>query len=528
VWKLRAYNYLPFFIGLLSGLWFITSGSIGSGMVFIPGDLGDARFNNYLLEHGYLFLKGDVPSFWNAPFMYPEENVITYSDNLLGTMPFYALFRTMGFDRETAFQLWTILMTIFNYAAAYFFIRALFRNNYAAVCGAMIFAFSIALQSQIGHAQTYPRFMAPLAMWMGILYLRELRVRYFFLMLVMLVYQFYCGFYMGFMLAVPVGILFIFSLIVKRGLYLLKVRDTRWSVAMTASIITNILIIYPLLSPYMDRAKHTGMYKFDEIVENLPTPLSYIYSHHGSLFWDFLKEVAVKYPAFWDHQIFPGAIALLSLLSFIVFFILRSTNRGRFLFVPFDLNTKALFFAGIVTMALFIRFGHFSFYKIIFPLPGFGSMRALQRIINLELLFMGTAVACIVSWICKREKIMSIGIFPLLCLLIILDNRIHPDTVHKYLKEEGQTRVTSLRNNIPTMSHTEVLSYEPDTIAGKQIYYHLDAMIASQSMGIKTLNGYSATAPDGYSEYWIKPNEETRKIWLHKKKLDEKLIVVVH
>ena len=35
----------------------------------IPGDLGDARFNNYILEHGHRYLTGEVSSFWDAPFI---------------------------------------------------------------------------------------------------------------------------------------------------------------------------------------------------------------------------------------------------------------------------------------------------------------------------------------------------------------------------------------------------------------------------------------------------------------------------
>lgn len=33
---------------------------------FIPGDLGDARFNNIVLEHGHLFIINKVDWFWNA------------------------------------------------------------------------------------------------------------------------------------------------------------------------------------------------------------------------------------------------------------------------------------------------------------------------------------------------------------------------------------------------------------------------------------------------------------------------------
>ena len=114
-----------FLFGLLCGIWFISLGAVHFDLVFYPGDLGDARFNNYLLEHGYRYLVGQDKYFWNADFMYPEAEVISYSDNLLGTVPFYALCRVFGADRETAFQIWYLLMVVLNYTAAFFFFRFL-------------------------------------------------------------------------------------------------------------------------------------------------------------------------------------------------------------------------------------------------------------------------------------------------------------------------------------------------------------------------------------------------------------------
>ena len=54
----------------------------------IPGNFDDARFNMYVVEHGYRWLIGLDKSFWSAPFFYPAQNVITYSDNHLGSFCF--------------------------------------------------------------------------------------------------------------------------------------------------------------------------------------------------------------------------------------------------------------------------------------------------------------------------------------------------------------------------------------------------------------------------------------------------------
>ena len=98
-------NIAAFLIGVIVVLWF-TLNITGVNLEYFPGDEGDARFNTYILEHGHQFLSGNQDALWEAPFMYPEASVISYSDNLIGSAPVYSFFRMLNFDRETSFQLW--------------------------------------------------------------------------------------------------------------------------------------------------------------------------------------------------------------------------------------------------------------------------------------------------------------------------------------------------------------------------------------------------------------------------------------
>lgn len=83
----------PIWIIFLLGLWLVVLKEFGPHWEWVPGDMGDGRFNNYILEHFFLWLKGTVPasSYWNAPFFYPYQNVTGFSDNLLGAAPIYTL-----------------------------------------------------------------------------------------------------------------------------------------------------------------------------------------------------------------------------------------------------------------------------------------------------------------------------------------------------------------------------------------------------------------------------------------------------
>jgi len=107
----------------LWGMWSLPYALLNPDHALIPGDLGDARFNNYVLEHFHQYVGGGVESFWDAPFMHPEENVIARSDNLLGTAPIYDAFRRLGWDRENAFQLWILVLFALNYWGAFVALR---------------------------------------------------------------------------------------------------------------------------------------------------------------------------------------------------------------------------------------------------------------------------------------------------------------------------------------------------------------------------------------------------------------------
>lgn len=526
--KIRYTEWLIFLFPLLVGLWFIAFGAVGHEFNFFPGDLADARFNNYLLEHAYLWFIGEDASFWNAGFMFPEPEVISYSDNLVGAAPFYAIFRILGADRELAFQCWILLMSILNYAAAYLLFRYLLKNPMAAVSGAFIFAFSIALQSQIVHAQTFPRFMIPLTLWAFLQYHRELKPVYFLVGFLCWVYQMYCGIYLGFLLLAVIMILFVVGLIRRRGLYLIYFKSVQWWIRMAGATIIPTLTVLPLMLPYMERSKQTGFYPYSQIAESLPTLKSFFYSKAGSFIWDFLKNTCANYTYSWDFQIFPGGLAVLSVFLVMLFFFAQSLKLFKKNYFTFDQTQTLFLWVTIFSFLFFIRFGNYSLYRILYSIPGFGSMRALQRIINIELVFFGFGLAVLVNSFLKKINSKTVVIFVILIGALTLDNRIQPEYVSKTLKSEAQLRVKELMRKISTADPGTVLSYEPFSLIPSENYIQLDGMMAAQSLGIPTLNGYSATSPVGFDAYWREPNETTRRIWLEHKGLSEEHIQVVH
>lgn len=520
----RIKEYWPFFIGLSVVLFFQLSVT-GVNLKYFPGDLGDARFNTYLLEHAHQYFTGQTDDFWNAPFMYPEEEVISYSDNLLGSAPFYSIFRILGIERETSFQLWYILMGILNFVFSYLFIKSVFKNKYSAVVGALIFTISIALHSQLTHAQMFPRFPIPIAFWFCYHFYKTFNPIYFLGILLSVVYQFYCGIYLGFLLVIPVTLVLLGVFLSRYKELLKKISQIPWMIKMLMTPIISALAILPLMLPYLKRSELLNEEKtYEAIVASLPTIRSYFYVHNdGNPIWSFLSKTGEDYPAFYDHQIFVGGIGTLCLLLFfgalISIAFKRKLNQGFYLIIGFS---------ALLSFALFTRYQGYSLYEYVFKIPGFEALRSLTRIITIFLIFFAFATAFVSNHIFSKSTKATPMIFVVLVFIIGIDNYAKQTSIYRSEKAVAVKRVDDLVNKMSHIPPQTVVSYEPLQQEDAAIFYQLDAMLASQQLHLKSLNGYSATSPVGFDSYWRNIDSTARNIWLTTKNFNQDSLIIVH
>ncbi len=95
-----------------------------SGGAAYPGDLGDARFNNLVLEHGYLSLRGVYE--WSSPGQFhPATDTLGFSDTHAGTLPLYAAARFAGLTVERSWQCWFLVVAAANALAVVRLLAAL-------------------------------------------------------------------------------------------------------------------------------------------------------------------------------------------------------------------------------------------------------------------------------------------------------------------------------------------------------------------------------------------------------------------
>lgn len=518
-------NRIAWFIGLFAGIFTCIFQVIGFNWLFYPGDLGDGRLNLYFLEHGFQFLSGNIESYWNASFMHPEPNVIAYSDNLLGTLPIYAAFRFLGLELFTAYQCWYLLLSVFNYAGAFLLFNYLFKNPWAAALGAFVFAYSLAMFSQVSHSQTFARFPIPLAFLMAVKYSENYQAKYFIYALLLLALQIYCGIYLGFLLAVPLGIFLGFCLLKGVVQAREKIINPKHLSLLGLSGILALLILLPLLYPYTQRKIEPDPTHYQTIVHSIPEIQSYFISHPGTIFWNFLSNKPEGMEAWWDHQLFMGLISLLCMaMAPIVVayqFAKNSQNRDRMLTIILLIST------GIITGLIFLKINQHTLYKWIYYLPGFSAMRSLTRIINIEILFFGLSVSYISAVLINKTVKRNVLVFAILLMLLAFDNYVSADAIQRERISVALERTSAIEPLYRSIPPKSVVSYEPDSMIAPTYAYQIDAMFMAQQFSMKTLNAYTATSPTEYSMFWKSPNATSRNYWLNKNEIDFDTLYVI-
>jgi len=266
------------------------------------------------------------------------------------------------------------------------------------------------------------------------------------------------------------------------------------------------------------------MQLYSDISHSLPSIESYLTAPFGTLIHKPMEAfIGNDYPAFWDHFIFPGWLVITSLVVAILFLFRGGVGKSKVL----STELLLLLFTGFLTFIVFLRVDHHSFYFFVHKLPGFSAMRSLTRVINVELLFFGLCFSTVLLFLIKKWRISSLLVFILALPLLTIDNYIKFDSANRISKSEAQARHKPLVEKMDQLPKGTVISYEPEELKDPGHHYQLDAMLAAQSLNLKSVNGYSAKAAKYFDRYWVKPNKENRLFWFSRFPNSDTISVVV-
>lgn len=469
------------------------------GLIRMPGDIGDARLLNYLLENTFQFLSGGSDSLWHLPFFYPFPYVIGFSDNLFGSAPVYDFARLLNANADTAYQIWFYFGYVVNFFAAYYALRRLKGSVIAATVGALIFAFALPTSAHAGHAQLHYRFGLPLAVVFFADFLNTKRWHFFLVAGAWVVWQFYAGVYIGFF-----TLLFLVSMslgywgfvligsqeLVKNVLneFLLSwsVQSKNQKIVFFACFMFFLLLLLLLFYPYLQVSHLYGAKRsWSEISMMLPRPQSYFLSDTSFLWSNTGARSFSGIPMRHEHQMFVGLLPLV--LALAGFFVGNREKNGS----TFTLMTVML---GIV-ICLTLYVGGFSLWYLLHKLPLASAIRAMTRLDQVLLFPVAYLAAIAIDNFKERYSWGTKAILVLILPLLIAEAAM--TSMQTSTKDSWRQRFSKLAavapKNLPANSILFFAQRSRSPFADEQ-----DAMWVSLRLDKKTMNGYSGLLPPEY------------------------------
>jgi hypothetical protein len=465
----------------------------------MPGDIGDARLNNYFLERVFLRVTGEANSFWNMDFFFPFPLVGGFSDNHFGSALFYIMPRLLDLPTDTAFQLWFLFGYILNFISAYIALRKMGIGSIGASVGGVIFAFALPTSGHSGHAQLHHRWALPFAVMAITQFMETRNVKWLGLSLLWVVLQFYIGIYSGFFSLFLVGSI----AFVHWGFHLVK----SWWAARGANPVINpprkkaqslpwasagffvaaFAGLGVLFFPYFQVSRlYMGSRSWAEISTMLPRPVSYFIADH-STFWGQLSSNFADVPMRHEHQMFIGLIPLV-----LLFVGAGVSIRNK------DTNSLSIFSGGGLVVLLSLSINGASLWFTVHELPLVSAIRAVTRVDQTLLFVAAYGAAISIDWLLSRLPGAAVARLTggvLVGMFVIAE--ASTGTIRVSHKSEWRERVEYLSASIPTELPAESVLFfaqkQPPWFASE-----IDAMWVSLLEGRPTMNGYSGQYPPGW------------------------------
>jgi hypothetical protein len=460
-----------------------------SGLARMETDPGDARHLNYMLEHGFQWLRSNPghADFWSPPFFFPEKNTSAYSETLLGVLPFYVPWRIAGFLPDTSLQLWTLTVSLLNFGAVYLLLtRLLGQGSLGSCLGAFLFSFGSPRIAQSGHQQLLAHFftisaIASLAALFGPegeRTARWKRTAWVALFAASLVAQFYACFYLAWMLMFALSIACVATLFIRKARRRAVALISRCWPAISVCAVISALAIAPMVRHYSQALAVVGYRSFDAAAKMLPDPQAWLdLGPRNWLYGRFwARSQFGEMPFEGEKRLGVGLVTMLTVGYGL--FVERNRTGVRVLLV-----TSA---AVIVLTTMFAN--GFTLWSVVFGLvPGAGAIRAVARIGLVMLLPASIGLAFAFEHL---SRLLSRAVLLPLAAFVIVEQG---QTVPSYDKKGVRAEVEQVVRRVPEGCEAFFLVVPENQKMAWQT--HLDAMWAGIAKGVPTVNGYSSNFP---------------------------------
>jgi len=461
-------NIIQNFLKILIPCLFLTLGiSIFCYPMFLnfdnlAGDYFDARYINYVLEHGFLWLNQVEPhqNFWDMPIFYPNKNTLAFGDVMLGAMIFYSPIRFFIKNPLTCFQVFYVLALMLNFLSFYFLSKKVFKlNNLYSSFAAYFFTFCLIRHAQTIHFQLFWQFYMVLSIFCFCLIKNsntKLKNRLLFLSgVVFLVLQTYTTFYFGWYMFFCLPIAIVTFLLFKNTREILKNWFRNIDKFCYGAVIFGIILLLPLTYHYLLVGS-----KFAKAEPSSVFHLLFSNSFLNSLFVDY------------SYFYFPEAMLGVGLITSLLIIIALFKSKYKF---------SVLFFMVVLISAYCSKHIYSFLYDNFLPMA---AIRALGRYVFVLV----PIYSIVLAYFLKNQKSFLIS---LILMILVIVEQIPNINYFNWTKTGHQQRI----NRFYGGESCKAVYYKFEE---NQEYFanNIDVMFYALSKNKYSINGYSGVILD--------------------------------
>lgn len=497
-----------FAVGLLYQFWPV----FRSGLALVPGDLGDARFIQALLEHWFQVVKGNA-AWRDPPFFHPAPGVLGYSDGLFFYAIPYILLRLARLGPVTAYFATLCVIFAIGYASALWFLRRIVGLGAGiAIVAALTWVFSNIAQLKGMHVNLYAVGFVPIALGLGWRFVAALAEGRGFnragvalaIFIPLLLYtSYYMGWFAVFLLLLWGGAFGLQQLACRRQ----QARDfiaRAWTArtGLAALGVVFALALVPFFMTYVPVYRTQTGRLWVEVVTLLPTIADFVNVGTTNVVWGGLGEAIARSGREIGNELVlgfpPGLIVVF--LFVLALYTARMARACRTKDADFTtVDTAITCFALLVPLCwlAMLRVGDSSLWAVIYSLvPGASAVRAvfrLQMILHLVMLAL-IGLALERAWRTPGRRPLVWAVLALLVVeqlnfgRVVYDARADAVRAAAIGAPPAACRFFAIApgGTPPQRDHPTVLQ--------------IDAMEVARRFRIPTINGYSSLIPPHWSD----------------------------
>jgi len=509
--KARTIQALVIVGGLLLSL-FINYHSYLTDFNLVPGDRGDTRLVVFTLEHWFNVFRGQE-AFYSLHMFYPDRLPLAYADGLfLFAIP-YAVFRILGLDYFTSYQILLAFMTALGYGAWVVLLRrALKLETGFAVLGAILLTSlnSLQFQADIGKMTAihiYPVLLGLLwgfirtdikAGWRAMLSLAGFAAGLGLLFFT----SYYPAWFFLFTLAL-FGLVSLGAAAIAEGVrpplgrIIGFVGLHRWS--LLAGIVAFGASLIPFAVTYGPLIQSKSIRGFDLVLEFTPTLRDMVNVSALNYVWSpILQSMGFE---FRNREVQMGS-PLLVLLVFVVAAIALTVRVHRSGWGWASAKERFLLLlsaTAAVLVVISLKFDGFSLWYLVYRfVPGASALRALARVLMMvDMIVIVVAIHGLQELHKRlrqggRSNAGFVNAAYAILAAVLVAEQVNGTTFR--LDKAGQLAFMQ-RYEAPETNCTAFFINNAESVDLPFGYYHLDAMMISMHLGIPTVNGYSGFEP---------------------------------